>query len=96
MPQPTRTISPQTQAKIEEALRAVKERGAKDDYCPRCRSTNWLVDLLAIPGVPLPNPMLGVSMAYSPPTGFIPVISFMCANCGYTMFHNLNALGIVY
>lgn len=96
MPQPFRTISPATYAKIEEALKVVKERGAKDDYCPRCSSKNWLVDLLAIPAVPLPNPMLGVSLAYSPPTGFIPVVAIMCANCGYTMFHNLAALGIAY
>jgi hypothetical protein len=89
-------MSRETLAKIEEALKAVKERGAKDDYCPRCSSNNWLVDLLAIPAIALPNPMLRLSMAYSPPTGYIPVVSIMCANCGYTMFHNLNALGIVY
>jgi predicted nucleic-acid-binding Zn-ribbon protein len=93
---PTRTVTPEMQSKIQEALQALAQRGAKIDYCPRCSARNWLVDLLAIPAIALPNPMIGAGMAYSPPTGFIPLITIMCQNCGHTLLHNLNVLGISY
>jgi hypothetical protein len=91
----TRTITPETREKINEALKVLRDRGATNDYCPRCSKDSWDVDLLVIRAAPLPDAALARGF---PPTnsGYIPVLSVVCTTCGYTMLHNLNPLGIDY
>jgi predicted nucleic-acid-binding Zn-ribbon protein len=100
MPQATQEIPPETRARIEQALKVLRDRGATNDYCPRCSTDNWKVELIAIPAVSVPNLVLawrqgsGLAPTTAYQTGYIPLLSIACANCGYTIFHNLNVLGI--
>ena len=40
---------PSTEGRIENAIAELKRRGVKSDYCPRCDTSDWNVDLLEIP-----------------------------------------------
>ena len=92
-----------TQMKIQQALDELKKRGVTSDYCPRCGTADWNVDLLSIPATSALSSRstegLGQVfprvMPYSQSTGVIPLLGIVCKNCGYSMFHNLNVLGIV-
>jgi predicted nucleic-acid-binding Zn-ribbon protein len=90
----TRTITPETRAKIDQALSVLRDRGATNDYCPRCSKNNWDVDLLAIPATSLPNAAPAFGSVQASPLGYIPLVTIMCTTCGYTILHNLNVLGI--
>ncbi len=73
-----------------------------DDRCPRCQTTNWNVDIVNIPASSevsrpfgMPSPPLGANYVYTnQPTGFVSMLSVVCTNCGYTMFHNMGILGV--
>jgi predicted nucleic-acid-binding Zn-ribbon protein len=81
-----------TQEKIDKAIRELKKRGVESDNCPRCGTSDWNVDLLEIPA----NSEVFKS-SVPPPMGYqsnLSVLGIVCKNCGYTMFHNLNVLGI--
>jgi predicted nucleic-acid-binding Zn-ribbon protein len=80
------------QERIDKAIKELKKRGVESDYCPRCNTSDWNVDLLEIPA----NSEVSKSIL-PPPMGYqsnLSVLGIVCKNCGYTMFHNLNTLGI--
>ena len=83
------------QARIAKALQEIKARGVKDDYCPRCGTFDWSVDLLDIlVNSALRRTSIG-EFAFSETLmtgGALNVLSVTCKNCGYTMFHTLNIL----
>ena len=83
-------------ARMQEALDLLRSKGAlKDDKCPSCGTDNWNVDFLAIPSVPLPvnvAPNTVLHIGISGPSSYIPVLTLVCFNCGYMMFHNLKLL----
>ncbi len=86
--------------RIQNALEEMKRRGVNSDYCPRCNTFEWNVDIIDIPASSamsrptLAPPPFG-SYTYSPqPTGFLSMLSVVCKNCGYTMSHNMGVLGV--
>jgi hypothetical protein len=86
-----------TQIRIQKAIEAMKARGVKDDYCPRCEVFDWNVDLLDIPAnSAMSRPRVaGVHLqlpVWEQATGALSVLSIVCKNCGYTIFHTLNIL----
>ena len=96
------------EAKIKEALDVLKQRGVKHDYCPRCEVLDRDVDLIDITAESSMVPSLFLRGLTPPPSGtgfnvlapirsqsgFISLMAVVCRNCGYTMFHNLDMLGI--
>ncbi len=91
------------QFKIQKALDELKRRGVESDYCPRCNASDWNVDLIEIPASSAMSSfgMSGVggqvfpaSIAYQQTNGVMPLLGIVCKNCGNTIFHNLNVLGI--
>jgi predicted nucleic-acid-binding Zn-ribbon protein len=80
--------------KIQQALSVLAQRGVKNDSCPRCGNLDWNVDLVEIPAR---SALLYVAFpALAPETedGFISLLTVVCRNCGNTLFHNLEILGI--
>jgi len=77
---------------IERALAELKKRNVKNDYCPRCETFDWNVDSVAITVTPIQGIPATAPSAWFPAS--IPAIQIVCKNCGYTMFHNLNTLGL--
>src|SRR5579859_7524121 len=80
--------------KIDEAIKALEKRGVANDYCTRCNAHDWNVDLLEIPAnsalslTGLPTfPGSGVS-------GYLSLLAIVCRNCGNTLLHNLDILGV--
>jgi len=86
------TLDPQAVRLINEALKVLKERGVKNDTCPRCETSDWSVDSIAIGVIRLQGVPAQLPMSYFP--GQIALLQIVCKNCGYTMFHNLNAIGL--
>ena len=90
--------------RMNAALDKLRSRHAlQDNHCPSCRTDNWNVDFLAIPSTPLPGAPSGISPGGSrfvfalPPTyqsSYVPVVTFVCTNCGYMKMYNLNVLGL--
>jgi len=88
--------------RINQAIEELKKRGVTNDHCPRCNTFDWNVDIIDIPAnsamashflPPVPRGG-GYSYNMQQPTGLLPMLSIVCKNCGYTMFHNMNILGI--
>jgi hypothetical protein len=93
---------PANQVRIQKAIKEMKARGVDDDHCPRCHTFDWNVDLLDIPvssasmasladfwspqAIPLPT------SPWTQTASALPVLSIICKNCGYTIFHTLNVL----
>ncbi len=79
---------------IDEALKALQARGVKHDYCSRCESHDWNVDLLEIPA----NSALSLTGLPTFPgggvSGYLSLLAVVCTNCGNTIFHNLDVLGV--
>jgi len=92
MPQAANTLAPESVKLIERALDELKKRNVKNDYCPRCDTFDWNVDAVAVNVTPLQGIPANVPSAWFPAA--IPAIQIVCKNCGYTMFHNLNTLGL--
>ena len=84
----------QAEMKISEAMEALKQRGVKHDYCARCEQKDWNVDLLEIPA----NSALSVTGLPTFPggatSGYISLLAVVCRNCGNSIFHNLDVLGL--
>jgi hypothetical protein len=80
--------------KIAEAMKALEARGVKHDCCSRCEAEDWNVDLLEIPA----NSALSVTGLPTFPgggaSGSLSLLAVVCRNCGNTIFHNLDVLGI--
>jgi predicted nucleic-acid-binding Zn-ribbon protein len=88
------SLSPEAIKLVNRALEVLKERNVVHDHCPRCEVFDWTVDPIAIGGViPIQGVPAQMPGAYFPQQ--IVAIQIVCKNCGYTMFHNLSALGLV-
>jgi len=91
------TATLKTRIRIQKAIETMKARGVKDDYCPRCSIFDWNVDLLDLPANSAMSrqPIAGAYMqrpVWEQATGALSVLSIVCRNCGYTIFHTLNVL----
>jgi predicted nucleic-acid-binding Zn-ribbon protein len=83
------------ETKIHGALQEIKKRGVAQDYCPRCNTNNWNADLLEIPAFSLMASLAPLGPGYiSTGETRLSVLAVVCMNCGYTMLHNLQVLGI--
>ncbi len=92
------------QDRISRALATLRQRGVLDDRCPRCKTSDWNIDLLEIPATsalsatsPSGWVPLGAYSTYfvkQQSGGILPMLAVVCKNCGNTIFHNLNVLGI--
>lgn len=91
-PPPLIKIDPEAVQLVDAALAELKRRNVTHDYCPRCDTFDWSVEPVAISVKPLRGVPTGLPSAYFPAE--IMVIQIVCKNCGYTMFHNLNVLGL--
>jgi hypothetical protein len=87
--------------RIKQALELLKQRGVTNDYCPRCNTFDWIVDIndipvnsaMAQPALP-PLPLGGQYFYNSQPAALLSVLSIVCKNCGYSIFHNMGILGV--
>ncbi len=92
MSQPSNPLDPEAVQLVNEALEELKKRKVTHDYCPRCETFDWNVDPVAISVIPLRGIPAALPSAYFP--GYVMAIQIVCKNCGYTMLHNLNVLGL--
>jgi hypothetical protein len=95
---PSSQSSQSPQERIQKGIEELKRRGIKSDNCPRCDKSGWNVDLIEISArsaVAIPSGQLFPrAAAYDQAGGFIPLLGFVCKNCGFSMFHDLNVLGV--
>jgi hypothetical protein len=92
MSQPSVPLEPEAIKLVNAALEELKKRHVTNDFCPRCNTSNWNVEPIAITVIPLQRLPAALPMAYSP--AHMLALQMVCSNCGYTMFHNLNVLGL--
>ena len=85
------TLEPAAIKLVTRALDVLKEK-VKNDKCPRCDVFDWSVDPIAIDVIPIEGLPAQLPLSYFP--GRILLLQIVCTNCGYTMFHNLNVLGL--
>jgi hypothetical protein len=85
-------LNPEAVKLVNRVLEKLKERKVVHDYCPRCETFDWNVDPVAISVVPLQGVPAAMPYSYFP--AHITVVQIVCKNCGYTMFHNLDVLGL--
>src|SRR4051812_34365675 len=80
-------------ARVDKVILALRQKGASNDYCPRCSSDDWSVDFLQIPAAPWREPnSTSPGFFQAPVIAFnsnIQVVAIQCKNCGYILFHNL-------
>jgi ribosomal protein S27AE len=86
------SLEPDALRLVERTLEELKRRGVKHDNCPRCEVFDWGVEPVAISVIPLQGVPARMPGSYFPSQ--IMAAHFVCKNCGYTMFHNLAALGL--
>jgi len=91
-PPPITTLDPEAVKLVIAALEELKNRNVKHDKCPRCETLDWSVEPIAVAIIPLRGIPAAIPSAYFP--GNLLLIQMVCKNCGYTMFHNLNTLGL--
>jgi hypothetical protein len=89
---PSTTLDPDTIKLVNRALEELKKRGVSQDYCPRCDTRDWNVEPVAINVIPLRGVPAALPSAHFP--AHIMAVQIVCKNCGYTMLHNLNVLGL--
>lgn len=92
MSSPSNPLEPSAVKLVEIALAELKRRNVTHDLCPRCDTFDWNVEPLAINAIPLRGLPAEPYPSYFPVQ--ISTIQIVCKNCGYTMFHNLKALGL--
>ncbi|MGO9318938.1 MAG: hypothetical protein ACLPXT_12795 [Terracidiphilus sp.] len=85
-------LNPESEKLVTRALAELKERNVIHNDCPRCDTFDWNVEPIAIGVIPLRGIPASLPLSYWP--GQINAIQFVCKKCGYTMFHNLNILGL--
>ena len=85
------TLEPAAIKLVNQALEVLKGK-VKNDKCPRCEVFDWSVDPIAIDVIPIEGVPAHMPLSYFP--GRILLLQIVCKNCGYTMFHNLYALGL--
>ncbi len=84
-------LEPEALKLVNQALSVLQEK-VKHDKCPRCDVFDWSVDPIAIDVIPILGVPAHMPSSYWP--GRILLLQVVCKNCGYTLFHNLNALGL--
>ena len=89
---PLTALDPETIALVNRAIEELRKRKVSEDYCPRCDTRDWNVEPVAISVIPLMGVPAALPSAYFP--AHIMAILIVCKNCGYTMLHNLNVLGL--
>src|SRR5262245_31960644 len=86
------------QKRIQNAISELKRRGVSSDFCPRCNTSDWNVDLLDIEAnsAMSSEPLYGLSGIGYPfqGNGRLSLLGIVCKNCGYSIFHNLDILGV--
>ncbi len=94
-------VSPPSQSpqgRIRKAIEELKRRGVKSDTCPRCDASDWNLDLIEVstksPLAPASGPIFPRTSEYDQASGFIPLLGIVCKKCGFSMFHNLDVLGV--
>jgi hypothetical protein len=92
MPEPSVPLDPEAEKLVKAALEELKKRKVTHDFCPRCDTFDWNVEPIAISVIPLRGIPAGLPSAYFP--AHMLALQIVCKNCGYTMFHNLNVLGL--
>ncbi len=85
------TLEPAAIKLVNQALEVLKDK-VKHNNCPRCDVFDWSVDPIAIDVIPIEGVPAHMPLSYFP--GRILLLQIVCKNCGYTIFHNLNALGL--
>jgi predicted nucleic-acid-binding Zn-ribbon protein len=85
-------LDPNAKKLVVQALEELKRRNVTADHCPRCGTFDWSVDPVAISVIPVEGLPARMKGSYIP--AHIKVLQIVCTNCGYTMFHNLNVLGL--
>ena len=60
------------------------------DVCPKCRKNRMLV----LPGITLLPITSTHNLVFANPSGIIPCIAVMCADCGSMQFFNVHVLGL--
>jgi hypothetical protein len=85
-------LDPEAIKLVNQALEVLKNRKVTHDYCPRCETFDWDVEPISIAVTPLRGIPAATPHAYSPAQ--ILLLQIVCRVCGYTMFHNLNILGL--
>ena len=92
MLQPSVPLDPDAEKLVRAALEELKKRNVTHDYCPRCDTFDWNVEPVAVSVIPLRGIPAALPASYFP--AHILALQLVCKNCGYTMFHNLNILGL--
>ena|SRR5579862_2328204 len=93
-----RDQDPQFINAVNALLNELRMRNAVNDYCPRCSTNDWNVDVLRVYAVPMPlanswYPPPSASGAYFPESqAYIPTLCIVCKNCGNMILHNLQSL----
>ena len=85
------TLGPAALKLVNQSLEILKDK-VKHDACPRCDVFDWSVDPIAIDVIPIEGVPAHMPPSYFP--GRILLLQVVCKNCGYTIFHNLHALGL--
>src|SRR5260370_459173 len=65
MPSVTRPLSQEAEAIVRQAVKLLRERGVKDDYCIRCGTNEWNADLVAIPAASLLGTLGGLLSVFA-------------------------------
>lgn len=93
------TVAQSPQQRIQLAIAELKRRGVSSDFCPRCNTSDWNVDLLEIPANSAMSSyganqaLIGTNYLFQG-GGRLSLLGIVCKNCGYTLFHNLDILGV--
>jgi len=86
------------QERIGKGIEELKRRGVTSDSCPRCNTSGMNVDLMEISArsavAVSSGQLFPRSAAYDQAGGFIALLGFVCKHCGFSMFHDLNVLGV--
>lgn len=91
MPKP---LDPEAVKLVTRALEELSKRNVTNDYCPRCATFDWNVDAVAINVIPLQSIPASMPLSYVP--SHMAALQIVCKNCGYTMLHNLEVLGLTH
>jgi hypothetical protein len=95
--QQSREQNPQFVRAVNALMRELAAHNVTSDYCARCSTNNWNVDVLRV----YAEPMQLIGSGWSPPPasgayfgapGYIPTLCLVCNNCGNMIFHNLQTL----
>jgi hypothetical protein len=88
-----RDRDPQFIAAVKSILADLRMRGANQDYCARCETNDWNVDVIRVFAIPMPLANGGPPTALPPPSqAYIPTLCIVCNKCGNMILHNLQSL----